>query len=109
MGKAGILSRRSDLKVEIENDNKNQKLIKEEWIRGIIEVVVERPEIMLVEKIKKVREKDEEVVKVVEEMKKVGIVKRIWVENRERVSVEKRKDICTKEWGIEVGSYLVTL
>jgi len=77
MGKAGILSRRSDLKVEIENDNKNQKLIKEEWIRGIIEVVVERPEIMLVEKIKKVREKDEEVVKVVEEMKKVGIVKRI--------------------------------
>ena len=41
-------------------------------------------------------------------MKKVGIVKKIWVGNRGRVSVEK-KDICIKEWGIEVGSYLVTL
>jgi len=77
MGEASSLSRRSDLKVEIENDNKNQKLIKEKWIRGIMEVVVEGPEIILVEKIKRVREKDEEVVKVVEEMRKVGIVKKI--------------------------------
>jgi len=29
IGEAGSLSRRSDLKVEIKNDNKNQKLIKE--------------------------------------------------------------------------------
>jgi len=35
-----------------------------------MEVVVEGPEIILVEKIKRVREKDEEVVKVVEKMKK---------------------------------------
>jgi len=77
MREASSLSRRSDLKVEIENDNKNQKLIKEKWIRGIMEVVVEGPEIILVEKIKRVREKDEEVVKVVEEMRKVGIVKKI--------------------------------
>ena len=77
MREASSLSRRSDLKVEIENDNKNQKLIKEKWIRGIMEVVIEGPEIILVEKIKRVREKDEEVVKVVEEMRKVGIVKKI--------------------------------
>ena len=77
MGEASSLSRRSDLKVEIENDNKNQKLIKEKWIRGIMEVVIEGPEIILVEKIKRVREKDEKVVKVVEEMRKVRIVKKI--------------------------------
>jgi len=39
----------------------------------MIEVVVEGPEIMLVEKMKRAREKDEEVVKVVEKMKKVEV------------------------------------
>ena len=38
-----------------------------------MEVVVEKPEIMLVEKIKRVRGKDEKVVRVVEEMKKVRV------------------------------------
>ena len=57
--KVDRLSKRPDLKVEIKNDNKNQKLIKEEWIRGIMKVV---------EKIKSAREKDKEVVRVVEEM-----------------------------------------
>ena len=37
------------------------------------EVVVEGPEVDLLEKIKKARSKDEDVVRVVEEMKKVGI------------------------------------
>jgi len=37
------------------------------------EVVVEGPEVDLVEKIKKVRSKDEDVVRVVEEMKKAGV------------------------------------
>jgi len=57
----------------VENDNENQKLIKEEWIRGIMEVVVEGPETMLLEKIKKARGKNEEVVRVVEKMKKVRV------------------------------------
>ena len=57
----------------IENDNENQKLVKKEWIRGIIEVVVEGPEMKLLEKIKRVREKDEEVVRVTKEMKKAGV------------------------------------
>ena len=39
------------------------------------EVVVEEPEIDLVEKIKKARSKDEDVIRVVEEMKKVGVRK----------------------------------
>ena len=37
------------------------------------EVVVEGPEVDIVEKIKKARSKDEDVVKVVEEMKKAGV------------------------------------
>ena len=37
------------------------------------EVIVERPEVELLEKIKKARSKDEDVVRVVEEMKKTGV------------------------------------
>ena len=37
------------------------------------EVVVEGPEVDLVEKIKKVRSKNEDIIRVVEEMKKVGV------------------------------------
>ena len=37
------------------------------------EVVVEGPEVDLLEKIKKARSKDENVVRVVKEMKKVGV------------------------------------
>ena len=73
MKKVDSLSRRLDWKVGVENDNENQKLIKEEWVRGMIEVVVEGPKTMLLEKIKKARRKDKEVVKVVEEMKKAEI------------------------------------
>jgi len=73
MGKANSLSRRLDWKVVIENDNENQKLVKEGWIRGIIEVVVEGLETRLLEKIKRARERDEEVVRVIEEMKKAVV------------------------------------
>jgi len=73
MEKPDSLSKKLDWKIGIENNNENQKLIKEEWIRGIMEVVVEGPEMRLLEKIKRARGKDEEVVRVVEEMKKVGV------------------------------------
>jgi len=73
MGMVDSLSRRLDWKVGVENDNKNQKLIKEEWIRGIMEVVVKGPEMMQLEKIFKKRGKDKEIVTVVEEMKKAGV------------------------------------
>jgi len=73
MGKVDSLSRRPDWKVGVENNNENQKLIKKEWVRKMIEVVVEGPETMLMEKIKRSREKDEEVVRVVEEMKKARV------------------------------------
>jgi len=37
------------------------------------EVVIERPEVNIIEKIKRARSKDKEIVRVVEEMKKVEI------------------------------------
>ena len=46
IGKVDGLSRRLDLKIKIKN---NQKFIKEEWIREMMEVVVKGLEIVLVE------------------------------------------------------------
>jgi len=46
-------------------------LIKEEWVQEMIEVV--GLEAVLIEKIKGAREKDKEVIKVVKEMKKIGV------------------------------------
>jgi len=42
-------------------------------LHNLYEVVIEGPKVDILEKIKKARDKDEEVVKVAEEMKKVGI------------------------------------
>ena len=73
MGKADRLSRRVDWKVGTDKDNENQVLIKDNWIRNMYEVVVEGPEVEIVEKIKKARSKNEDVVRVVKEMKKAGV------------------------------------
>ena len=73
MGKADGLSRRSDWKVGVDKDNENQVFIKDNWIHSMYEVVVEGPEIEMFKRIKKARSKDEEIVRVVEEMKKAGV------------------------------------
>ena len=73
MGKVDGLIRRADWKVGVEKDNKNQIFIKDNWICNMYEVVVEGPEGDLVEKIKRVRSKDKDVIRVVEEMKKAGV------------------------------------
>ena len=73
MEKENGLSRRLDWKVGVENDNDNQVFIKDNWIRSLEEVVIEGLEVDIVEKIKKARSKDEEVIKVVEEMKKAKV------------------------------------
>ena len=75
MGKADGLSRRADWKVGTDKDNVDQIFIKDQWIRSMYEVVVEGPEVELVEKIKKAKSKDEDVVRVVEEIKKAGVKK----------------------------------
>ena len=58
---------------QIENNNDNQTLIKEQWICSLIKVVIEEPEVDIVEKIKKTRSKDKKVVRVVEKMKKAKV------------------------------------
>jgi len=73
MGKVDGLSRRPDWKIEVENNNNNQTLIKEHWICNLVKVVIEEPEVDILEKIKIARRKDEEVVRVVKEMKKARV------------------------------------
>ena len=63
------------------------------------EVVVEGPEVEVVEKIKKARSKDEDVVRVVEKMKKVGVKElqgNEWMEDRRRLGIKGEKNICAK-------------
>jgi len=63
------------------------------------EVVVEGPEVDLVEKIKKVRSKDEDVVRVVEEMKKAEVRElrgNEWKLEEDLVLKEGREDICAE-------------
>jgi len=71
MGRADSLSQRLDWQVEIERNNEDRVLIKKEWMEvrviQVEEVIIEKVD--LIEKIKKPEEKDDEVVKVVEEIK----------------------------------------
>ena len=73
MGKANRLSRRLGWKVGIEKNNENQVFIKDCWLCNLSEVVIEGPEVDIVEKIKKARIKDKKVVRVIKEMKKTGV------------------------------------
>ena len=73
MGKVDELSRRVDWKIGVEKNNENQVFIKDNWIHSMQEVLIEGPEVELLEKIKKAKSNDEDVVRVVEEMKKVGV------------------------------------
>jgi len=75
MGKADGLSRRLDWKVGVDRDNENQIFIKDNWVHNLQEVVIEGLEVELLEKIKKTRSKDEDVVRIVEDMKKVKVKK----------------------------------
>jgi len=84
MGKVDGLSRQLDWRIGVEKDNDNQIFIKDNWICSIQEVVIEGPEVDIVEKIKKARSKDEDVVRVVEEMKKAKV-----------------KELRGEEWKIE--------
>jgi len=74
----------------VERDNENQVMLKEEWLEiRVMEQLVEGPEKKIVKRIKKARDKDKEVIKVVEEMKKAGV-----------------KTLRDEEWQIEEGLVL---
>ena len=71
MEKADSLSRRLDWEIEVERDNKDETLVKPEWLEvrktEKVEVIVEGVD--LLEKVKQSKVKDDEVIKVVEEIK----------------------------------------
>ena len=73
MRKVDGLSRQPDWKVGIEKDNDNTVFIKNNWIYSMQEIIIEGPEVEIVKKIKKARSKDEEIVRVVKEIKKAGV------------------------------------
>ena len=84
MGKVDGLSRQSDWRIGVEKDNNNQVFIKDNWICSLEEVVIEEPEVDIVEKIKRARGKNKEIVRIVEKMKKVKV-----------------KELRGEEWKIE--------
>ncbi len=53
MGKVDGLSRRSDWKVGVDRDSENPVFIKDNWVCSLQKVVIEGPEVELLEKIKK--------------------------------------------------------
>ena len=65
MKKVDSLSKRPDWKVEVDKDNEDQVFIKDCWLCSLYKVVIEGPEVNIVEKIKKARGKDKEIVRVV--------------------------------------------
>ena len=69
--KADSLSRRPDWEVGVERDNEDKTLVKPEWLEvkrtEKVEIIVER--VNLLEKVRQLKVKDNEVVKAVEEMK----------------------------------------
>ena len=74
MERADSLSRRVDWAEGMERDNENQVMLKKEWLEvRMIEQLVEGPGEEIVKKIKEARDKDEEVINTVEEMKKAGV------------------------------------
>ena len=74
MERADSLSRRVDWVEGVERDNENQVMLKEEWLEvRVMEQLVEGLGEEIVKKIKEARDKNEEVIKVVEEMKKAGV------------------------------------
>jgi len=96
IGKVDGLSRRPDWQEGVERDNEDQMLIKPEWIRGVKTLVEEGN---LKERIKRVQEGDEKIVKVVEELKRAGIktLKDKEWEREDRIVMKKGKIYIPEE------------
>jgi len=77
MGQVDSLSRRTNWAEGVERDNKNQVMLKKKWleIREMEkeQLLIKGAEEEIIEKIKKLEAKDNEMVKIVEEIKKAGI------------------------------------
>jgi len=73
MSKVDRLSKRSNWEVGVERDNEEQTLIKKEWLeaKAVSEVIIDGVDIL--DKIRRSKTKDNEIVKAVEKMKRVGV------------------------------------
>ena len=73
--KMDSLNKRPDQKVEVERNNEDKMLTKSKWLKARktkrVEIIVE--EIDLLEKVRKSKIKNNEVVKAMKEMKQTGI------------------------------------
>ena len=73
--KVDSLSKRLDWKIEVEKDNKNEILVKLEQLEvrrtKVIKIIIKK--VNLLEKVRQSKVKDDEVVKVVEEIKQAGV------------------------------------
>ena len=69
------LSKRPNWEIEVEKDNKNETLVKPEWLKvrktEVVEIIVDKVD--LLEKVRKSKVKDDKIVKAVEEMKQAGV------------------------------------
>ena len=75
MRKMDSLSKRPNWEIEVEKDNKNETLVKPEWLKvrktEVVEIIVDKVD--LLEKVRKSKVKDDKIVKAVEEMKQAGV------------------------------------
>ena len=75
MGKTNRLNRRLDWEIGVEKNNKEQMLVKKEQLEikriRVVEVIIEGVD--LLNKVRKYKARDDEVVKVVEKMKWAGV------------------------------------
>ena len=73
IGKTDELSRKPDWKVGVDRDNKNQVVVKDSWLCRLEKVIIEELEVEVVEKIKRARDKDKEVIRIVKKMKRAKV------------------------------------
>jgi len=75
MEKADSLSRRPDWEIRIKKDNEDETLVKPEWLEvrktEVVEIIVDGVD--LLEEVRKSKVRDDEIVKVIEEMKRAGV------------------------------------
>ena len=106
MGKADGLSRRSDWEKGVLGDNEERTLLKPEWLKEkqvrVEEVIVK--EVDILERIRKSKARDNEVIKAVEEMKKARVKMLRYEKWREedRVILKKGKVYMPKDEALRV-------
>jgi len=99
MGKTDSLSKRLDWERDVGKENKDKRLVKEEWLRRVQveEVIIERVDIL--RKIKESRTRDNKVIKAVEEIKwaKVKVLRNKEWREKDRLLLKERKVYIPKD------------